>query len=274
MRVGLLSLFGLMAASLAVPLALAQNARIITIQQRGTSYLGIGVIEISPERARALNLREERGAEVAHVDPDGPAAKAGIKEGDVVLQYNGEPVAGVEQFTRMVRETPVGRQVKLVVWRSGAEQTISATIGEHRGTILQAPGGNVAIPAIPSFPQLQFDFPQIQMLGQSQMLGIQGESLGQEPQLAEFFGVHDGVLVKQVFRNSAAEKAGIKAGDVITKVDGANVGSTRDITNELRSARSRTSATVIVMRDKKENTFTVNFENQGSRGGNPPGERF
>ena len=273
MRVGYLSLFGLMAASVAGPVALAQDPRIITIQQRGTSYLGIGVIEITPDKARALNLREERGAEVAHLDPDGPAAKAGIKEGDVVLQYNGEPVAGVEQFTRMVRETPPGRQVRLVVWRSGAEQTITATIGEHRGATIPIPGGgNVTIPPIPSFPSIEI--PQLQVMGQSQMIGIQGESLGQEPQLAEFFGVHDGVLVKQVFRNSAAEKAGIKAGDVITKVDGANVGSTRDITNELRSARSRTSATVTVMRDKKENAFTVNFENQGGRGGNPPGQRF
>src|SRR6266498_480139 len=77
--------------------------------QRG-SYLGIGVADIDTERAKALNLKEERGAEVTSVDPEGPAGKAGLKEGDVVLEYNGQRVEGTEQFVRMVRETPPGRQ--------------------------------------------------------------------------------------------------------------------------------------------------------------------
>jgi S1-C subfamily serine protease len=66
------------------------------------SYLGIGVMEVNPDRAKALNLQEVRGAEVVRVDPNGPAAKA-IKEGDVVLEYNGTPVQGVNQFIRKRR---------------------------------------------------------------------------------------------------------------------------------------------------------------------------
>jgi serine protease Do len=262
MRIGLLSFVGWLALSLAGPSAVAQNPRVI-VRQPG-SYLGVGVQAVTPERAKALNLNEVRGAEVTSVEMDSPAAKAGLKQGDVVLQYNGENVAGLEQFIRMVRETPAGRQVSLVVWRNGANQTLTVTVGERRGTTLQTPGGPVTIPNFPNLPQ--FDIPRLQMLGQSQMLGIEGESLGQEQQLAQFFGVQDGVLVKQVLPNSAAERAGIKAGDVITKVDGSSVASTRDITRELRSTRSRT-ASVTVMRDKKETTFTVNLED---RSGNPP----
>ena len=114
------------------------------------------------------------------------------------------------------------------------------------------------------------------MSWQDGMLGIEGESLGQQRQLADFFGVKDGVLVKSVMRNSTAEKAGIKAGDVIVKVDGISVGNTREITGQLRSARSKKSVAVVVVRDRKENSLTVNLDAL-DRNGNPPappGEKF
>src|SRR5947209_15249295 len=93
----------------------ARSAQVITVQKSG-GYLGIGGIEVTPERMKALNLKEERGVEVSRVMEDGPAAKAGIKEGDVVLEFNGTPVQGTSQFQRMVTETPIGRQVKIMVW--------------------------------------------------------------------------------------------------------------------------------------------------------------
>jgi serine protease Do len=99
--------FGIVMACLAASLS-AQ----VTVQVSGTSYLGIGVADVTAERTKALNLKEERGAEVTNVAVDSPASKAGIKEGDVVLEYDGAAVQGIEQFTRLVRETPVGRQVR------------------------------------------------------------------------------------------------------------------------------------------------------------------
>jgi serine protease Do len=267
MKIGILHLVCLTALSVAAPSAIAQSTR-------GTSYLGIGVLDVTPERAKALNLKEERGAEVAHVDEEGPAAKAGIKEGDVVLQYNGESVEGTEQFVRMVRETPVGRQVKLTVWRNGAPQTLTVTVGSRRGAVIQTSGGPVQLPEIPPLPSISV--PRFQMSWQDGMLGIEGESLGQQRQLADFFGVKDGVLVKSVMRNSAAEKGGIKAGDVIVKVDGVSVGNTREITSQLHSSRSRKSVAVVVVRDRKENSLTVNLDAL-DRNGNPPappGEKF
>ena len=254
-------------AGLAGPSAFAQNTRSdgVTMQRKGTSYLGIGVVEVTPERAKALNLKEDRGIEVAHVEDDSPAAKAGIKEGDVVTQYSGEPVEGMEQFSRIVRETPVGRQVKLEIWRNGAAQTVTVTVGARKGTVIQTPGGPVTLPDVHIPPMPTIDIPRFQMSFQSPMLGIEGESLGQEPQLADFFGVKDGVLVKAVIKNSAAEKAGVKAGDVIIKVDDANVASTREITSVLRSNRSKRTFTVTVVRNKKEMPVMVTIEdNRGS----------
>ena len=125
MKIGIRVLLGLAMAILAVRVGLAQahqaQARAHAIIQRsGTSYLGIGAKEVSAERVKELNLKEERGVEVDHVEDDGPAAKAGMKEHDVVLEYNGEKVEGTDQLIRMVQETPAGRQAKVVVWRNGA----------------------------------------------------------------------------------------------------------------------------------------------------------
>src|SRR5262249_23210742 len=89
---------------------------------------------------------------------------------------------------------------------------------------------------------------------------IIGESLGQAEQLADFFGVKDGVLVKSVTRNSAAEKAGIKAGDVIVKVDDTHVNTTSEISSALRAARSKSTVTVTVVRNKKEMPLTVTLD--------------
>ena len=272
MKFGIIHWIVVAALALAVPSAFAQYAAgPVEIQRAGSSYLGIAVLEITPERAKALNLKEERGVEVTHLEPNSPAAKAGIKEGDVVLEYNGEPVEGTEQFVRLVRETPVGRHVKMVVWRNGANQNLTATIEARRSTVFQTPQGPFALPnfRMPGMPPIEI--PRFQMSWQNPILGIEGESMGQEPQLAAFFGVKEGVLVKSVIPNSAAEKSGIKAGDVITKVNDSSVASTRDITNVLRSNRSKPTFPVTVMRNKKEIAISVTLPDSGApRATEPP----
>ncbi|HEY1338301.1 MAG TPA: PDZ domain-containing protein [Bryobacteraceae bacterium] len=237
-----------------------------------SSYLGIGVQDIDSERAKTLKLKEDRGAEVTNVTDDSPAAKAGIKEGDVITEYNGQPVEGGAQLTRMVRETPVGRQVKVTVWRNGAPQALTATVEARKGATYfsSGSGGTWVMPEMPAMPPMpptvempHIEIPRFQVLGQSMTLGIMGESLANEEQLADFFGVKEGVLVKEVIRNSPAEKAGIKAGDVIVKVDDNKVYNTQDITSALRSARSKKTYTVVVVRAKKEMPITVTTEQTG-----------
>jgi serine protease Do len=263
-----------LAASPAFPQA--TRARTFGVQNAGSSYLGIGVLDITPERARMLNLKDVRGAEVARVDENGPAAKAGIKQGDIILEYNGTPLEGMEQLIRMVRETPPGRSIKVVVWRNGATQDIAVTVGERPGNVIETPGGTVRIPEFGNMPPIEI--PRFQWAWQSSMLGIEGESLGQERQFADYFGVRDGVLVKEVMRNSSAEKAGLRAGDVITKVNGADVTSTRDITAQLRSNRDNRTVTLTIIRDKHEMPLKVTFDQAGanpnSNPAEPPAQRF
>lgn len=224
----------------------------------GGSFLGVGVAEVDAERAKALKLKEERGVEITNIEEDSPAAKAGLQKGDVVLEFGGQRVEGTEQFVRLVRETPPGRQVKLLISRNGAAQTLTATIGKRRG------GGSIVVPRmvtprveIPEFRIHIPDTPRPMMAWRSPMLGIDAESV--DSQLAEFFGVKRGVLVRSVIKGSAAEKAGLKAGDVITKVDSVNVDSPRDITNAIRH-KGGGAVPVTLYRERKEMTLNVTLE--------------
>ena len=142
----------------------------------------------------------------------------------------------------------------------------AATVGENRQTTTMiAPGDgswNFSMPEIPAMPNIEI--PRFQLSSQNPMLGIVGESLGQEDQLAEFFGVQEGVLVRSVKKGSAAEKAGIKAGDVITKVDDSKVASSTEITRVLRGLKSKKTFGVTVVRNRKEMPLNVTMESTGS----------
>ncbi|MGA2272185.1 MAG: PDZ domain-containing protein [Bryobacteraceae bacterium] len=271
----------LLAGGALAPASRAQNpaprAHAATIFAGGSgSYLGVGVLDVDSARARALKLKEERGVEISSVTEGGPADKAGIKQGDVVLEYNGQPVEGMAQFQRLVHETPAGRQVKIEVWRNGAPLTLMATVETHKSFEMASPEGDINIfgnpptfqmPSMPGMPPSmpgmpEFDMPHIFAITPSRRLGIEGEGLGEEPQFAEFLGVKDGVLVKSVLKNSAAEKAGIKAGDVITRIGDTPVFSSHDITNTLRTNHQNQPFTVTVVRNKKETQVTVTIEDR------------
>jgi serine protease Do len=264
------------AGSLMAPMALAQPqppqppqpqarraSRAAVIRPGGGSFLGIGVAEVDSERARTLNLKEERGVEVKSVEPDSAASKAGFKEGDVVLEYNGQRVEGSEQFIRLVHETPVGRPVKLLIWRSGQTQTIAVTMGKREGPRFIEFGPEQFEMPIPRIPEIRIpDTPRMFTSWRSTTLGIESESLGS--QLAEYFGVKDGVLVRAVVKGSAAEKAGLKAGDVIVKVDDRKVAGPREIADALRSLRAKKTFPVTVVRDRKEMKLSVILDDDAS----------
>ncbi len=225
------------------------------------SYLGVGVADINADRAKTLKLKEERGVEITRVEDDSPAAKAGLKTGDVVLEYNGQRVEGTEQFVRMVRETPEGRQARLVVSRDGSTQTLTATVGARKGTgiFIGQPFDSEKLQQQMEKLQQQLrvipDIPRASMSWQSGALGITAESL--EDQLAEYFGVKEGVLVRSVAKASAAEKAGVKAGDVIIRIDDAKVASPREITSAIRKLSPKTTFPVTVVRNRKEMSVSV-----------------
>jgi serine protease Do len=218
----------------------------------GGSYLGVNLAEIDSNRAKELKLRETTGVEITRVEEGSPAEKAGLKPNDVVLEFNGQHVEGMEQFGRLVRETPGGREVKLVISRNGDSQTVVATVAGRR---VRAFGGNIK-ELLPEMPEIRMpDMPQMFSVWRSPVLGVEAEALGS--QLAAFFGVKEGVLVRSVLKDSAAEKAGIKAGDVITKVDGTAVTTPNELSSAVHSASSKKTFAVELMRDHKAVSVNV-----------------
>jgi serine protease Do len=229
------------------------------------SFLGVGVVEIDADRAKELKLKEEQGVEVKSVEEDSPAAKAGIKVGDVVLDYNGQRVEGAEQFVRLVRETPIGRRVKLLVWNGGATRTVTAAIGSR--SYGQTFSGEMNDGMAKLRGMQMPDLPHALISMHSRVLGVESESLSS--QLADYFGAKDGgVLVRSVIRGSPADRAGLKAGDVITKVGDRKVTSPAEIGVALRSLPGVT-APVTVVRNQKEMTITVTLDEKPSRGMGP-----
>jgi serine protease Do len=224
----------------------------------GGTYLGVNLAEVDANRAKELKLKEDYGVEITRVEEGSPAEKAGLKPGDVVLEYNGQRVEGMEQFGRMVRETPPGREVKLVVSRNGASQTLTAALGSRK---YRFPGN---YPQGFGFPEFHMpDIPQLYTATRSAMLGVEAETLG--AQLAAYFGVKEGVLVRSVLDNTPAQKAGIKAGDILTKVDGTTVTGPGELSSAVRSANAKKNYAVELVRDHKPVTVNVTVEDRSER---------
>lgn len=262
----------------AVPAALGQGtgqgsgqgygqgrSRSSAVVMKEASYLGIGVEDVNDDRARGLKLKDDRGAYITSVMPGTPAAKAGIQVGDVILEFNGQRVEDKEQLIHMVRETPAGKQAKISLWRNGATMMVVATVASHK--MVESDDGNWSfeipdLSNLPNFPSgismPPIDIPKMITVMQNPALGIEGESL--QAQLAEYFGVKDGVLVKSVAKNSAAERAGIKAGDVIARIGDTRIATWRDISAALRYAQAGRPLNVAVVRNRKDLGLAVTLE--------------
>ena len=227
----------------------------------GRSYLGVDVRDITSDRVGALKLKEERGVEVTMVDQDAPAGKAGLKEHDVILEFNGARVESEEQFRRMIRETPPGRGITLGISRDGTPMTVQAQVGD-RGKIasnvfkIDGNGWKMITPQPPDTPEFNIPF-DIQVPTYTPSLGIQVDNLGQ--QLGEYFGVKngEGLLVKSVEKGSPAEKGGMKAGDVITRADNEKITDRADLRRSVRAHRTGGKMNVTIIRDRREQNLTI-----------------
>ncbi|MDQ1472212.1 MAG: serine protease Do [Bryobacterales bacterium] len=217
-------------------------------------WLGVGVVEVTQERARALKLKDESGVEVTHVEENSPAAKAGLKEHDVILEVNTQKVNDSEEFVRIIGESAPGSKVTLAVWRNGSRQSVTAALEARPVQFLtfNGPNGDWVAPMPPMPPSPMWEGTPF-MTGNAPRVGFEGETL--TPQLAEFFGVKEGVLVRTVSEKTPAAKAGLKAGDIIVKVSGTPVSSTREISGLIRATRK--NVTFTVYRNHKEVLLNV-----------------
>jgi serine protease Do len=224
--------------------------------------------DISKENMARYGMREVRGVGVSEVLKDSPAEKAGLRKDDVIIRFEGESVTSVRKLSRLVSESSADQNVRLTISRGGSEQEIAVTLSKHDpGGLLR---GQIRDGVFSTFGK---DFPKIEMdkLGDgnwvfavgSRRIGVSTQSLTK--QLAEYFGVQEGVLISSVSEDSPAAKAGLKAGDVITAIDGEKVSSSGDITRAL-SKKETGDVSLTVVRDRNTRTVTVTPEKNPNAG--------
>ena len=231
------------------------------------SYIGIGVMDVSDETARQIGLVDPHGIEISSVAEGSPGEESGLQRGDIVLTYRGERVNGYEHFARLVKETPPGRKVELGLLRDGQRQTVEVEIGRRdaresvRHTLDAAKEqlGAVrehldSVKAVHGSLMFDLDIPRVRMNIRNQSIGIELEKL--DGQLAEYFGVERGLLVRSVGDGSPADISGIRAGDVIVSADGEDVREANDLKHAFASARTA-PVTLGIFRDRERTSVQL-----------------
>jgi serine protease Do len=235
----------------------AQGLDVMTLVGPGSS-IGVTVREVTQEEADKAKLAQPVGVVIESVRPGSPAEKAGFRTGDIVLDFNGERVLSVRQFTRVVRESAPRRQVEAVVVRGTSRQTLQV-VPEVTGEIAAAPllrdfSREFRRELPRSVPRdFNFDFGpeafRFREIAPGPALGVSVLPLGS--QLAEYFGVKNGALVTEVQSGTPAADAGLKAGDVITAINGRVVTNAGEVRSELRGAEPGAGVDIAVTRDRK-----------------------
>jgi serine protease Do len=252
--------------------------RVMMLDGRG-GQLGVRVQDLDAEGLKNA-AGATSGVAIEDVDQDSPAARAGLREGDIVVDVDGDRVRSARQFARLIQETPDGKSVRLGIVRGGQRQTIDVTLesrtfefgfADRLGRDLMRdieprlrelePRMRELEPRLREFRfdgPFNFDFDMPRMTSPRGRLGVQLNEL--TPQLAEYFGTPDGgALVAGVTKDSPAEKAGLKAGDIITSINGDRVRGSDDLIDELRDVDGG-EVTIGIVRDKKASSLKATIE--------------
>jgi serine protease Do len=256
------------------------------------NYLGVRVEELTRENAKAYGLSgEPRGVGVTQVLKGGPAERAGLRERDVIVRFDGEAVTSVRKLTRLITESSPEHAARVTVLRGGSEQELSVTLA-RRELLAPAVAGDLigrfdldevrrlgedwklrADEWGKGFEAFGGDGPGVFMPAPSRRIGVMTTTLGK--QLADYFGVSHGVLVSSVESGGPADKAGLKAGDVVTEVEGRQIDDASDLVRAL-AAKDEGEATLTFVRDKQRRTVRVTPEKRQTPRGlfiNPGGVR-
>lgn len=251
------------------PVAHGQSARVapraVEVWNFGGGRIGVSVADLDPTDASG---KVNTGVLIESVDEDSPAAKAGLRKGDVVVEFDGERVRSVRQFTRLVTETPVGRTVAAAVQREGQRVTVNLAPRAPEGVRFM--DGDLFRGAeelrnfaysVPRAVRPETDARrQLESLIRpgGTVLGITTDDLS--GQLGEYFGTKEGALVSSVRPDSLGAKTGLKAGDVITSLNGATVANSAELRRRLARLESGEEFTLGVVRDKKPVTLKGKVE--------------
>jgi serine protease Do len=251
-------------------------------------FLGVYAENINRQNMGRYHMTSARGVGITQVIPGSPAEKAGLKKDDVILRLDGENITSVRKLNRLVAEIAPDQSVKVTVSRGGSEQELTATIGkrDNVSTVQGLFGGEPKVwkwegnpKNFEGFKNFKFESPVLEgfgfdfdkegdltfMLNNSRRIGVSTMSLNK--QLADYFGIAGGkgVLVTSVTEDGPAAKVGVKAGDVITAIDGEAVESPGDLSRVI-NRKKEGSVTLTVIRNKSQQTFVITPSEGGFSG--------
>ena len=237
------------------PVAAQAQPRVI-MQTIGAASIGVTIRDVTSEDAAKAKMAQPAGVYVESVREGTAAAKAGLQAGDIVVDFDGERVRSASHFTRLVQESVPDRQLAAIVVRGTSRQTLNV--------VPEASGTNFLSRSLRGPQDLQLQVPRdfnfdVGPNFLKRALPLTGNTLGVSvtplsEQLAAYFGVNGGVLVNDVTSNSPAASAGLRAGDVITGINGQEVSSAAEITRALRDNRNET-VDITITRDRKSQTL-------------------
>jgi serine protease Do len=228
------------------------------------THIGISARDI--DAATAERLKISGGAFVDSVQPGAPAERAGFRAGDVVVEFDGEHIRSARQLSRVVEETAPDKKVRVTVLRDGKKTELS--VAPAATNLLDPLTDGRLRDRLREFedrmpPALGFD-----LSGPRARLGVTVIDI--TPQLGDHLGAKQGVLVTDVAENSAAARAGVKAGDVITKADDQTVRSRQDLLRAVREVHDAGELSLGIVRDKKDTTLKVRLEAPPRASTRPP----
>ena len=224
----------------AVPANLARNV-VYQLQEFGETrrgWLGVRIQTVTDDLAESLGLDSARGALVASVSEESPAAAAGLKVGDVILTFDGKDVQTMRRLPRIVAETEIGREVRVELWREGAPQTVGVTVGR-----LEEGEVEVASAVQPPSEPLTESVPELGL-----KLSTITDDLRKEFQLG---AEASGVMVVDVDAESVAAEKGVRRGDVIVEVGQEEVASPADVQAKIKKHRELNKNTVLLLLDRQ-----------------------
>ena len=202
-------------------------------------WLGVRIQGVTEEIAESLGLPETRGALVASVTPTGPAEGAGIEAGDVILEFNGQQITQMRSLPRIVAETAVGREVDVLLWRRGEEQTLRVTLGELPDETTLAQMGDSQPESVSSALSIE-------------SLGLTVDTVNDD--LRNRFELppeSNGVIILDVEPDSPAESESLRPGDVIVEVNQVEVGSPPEVLAKVNEAKNEGRSAVLLLIDRQ-----------------------
>ncbi len=224
-----------------------------TVSKESTSrgYMGVYMQELTNDMQKGLDLKVNKGVLISGVEDDSPADKAGVKDGDVVVAFNGDAVASPDELRGMVRAADPGSTAKLDVVRDGKKKTIEVTLGERPGDL------HYSFHRMMDTPEVAHAFA---MMG-GPRLGIQAHEIDNEDMGSYFHAKPgEGVLVLDVEKESVADKAGVKAGDVVQSIDDKKISDVGDIRDACRELDKGDAFKIAVLRHGKTETLSATMD--------------